>query len=240
MEGVGRAGTVGRGIGERLDDLELLDRRAGPAVRDDERQRVLVLRTHVEEVDVDAIDPGDAGAPRSARTCASRTRSPSKWPAPASSRAARPARGPFPSRATWSRGRGDAHRRAPPPRLRSGTGGSPPGRPGRRRPGAAASGTSGRSFPLGCRAAGMPPRRAGRAPRSCTRPSVTPVPSLVRRVRFEWRPRALVNRLFIMSRDGPTGDAEWPCDRSPRDVTRAGRSRAHLGTPGDGSASRRR
>ena len=30
------------GIGQRLDDLQLLDDRAGPAVRDDERQRVLV------------------------------------------------------------------------------------------------------------------------------------------------------------------------------------------------------
>ena len=28
------------GIGQRLDDLELLDDRAGPAVRDDQRQRV--------------------------------------------------------------------------------------------------------------------------------------------------------------------------------------------------------
>jgi hypothetical protein len=37
------------GIGERADDLELLDDRAGPAVRDDERQRLLVPGTDVDE-----------------------------------------------------------------------------------------------------------------------------------------------------------------------------------------------
>jgi hypothetical protein len=46
------------GIGERADELELLDDRAGPAVADDERQRVLVLRANVDEVDVQPIDLG--------------------------------------------------------------------------------------------------------------------------------------------------------------------------------------
>ena len=59
MEGVRRVGAVCRGIGERLDDLELLDRRARPPVRDDERQRVLVLGADVDEVDVDPVDLGD-------------------------------------------------------------------------------------------------------------------------------------------------------------------------------------
>jgi hypothetical protein len=36
-----------------------LDHRAGPAVGDDERQRVLVRGLHVEEVDVEAVDLGD-------------------------------------------------------------------------------------------------------------------------------------------------------------------------------------
>jgi hypothetical protein len=59
MEGIRRAGAVIRGIGERIDDLELLDRRARPPVRDDERQGVLVLGANVNEVDVDPVDLGD-------------------------------------------------------------------------------------------------------------------------------------------------------------------------------------
>ena len=59
MEGVRRAGAVLRGLGERIDDLELLDRRARPPVRDDERHRVLVLGANVDEVDVDPVDLGD-------------------------------------------------------------------------------------------------------------------------------------------------------------------------------------
>src|SRR5262245_13649338 len=47
------------GIGERIDDLQLLDDRAGPSVRDDERQRILVFRTNVNEMDVEPIDLGD-------------------------------------------------------------------------------------------------------------------------------------------------------------------------------------
>ena len=59
VERVLRAPAVRGGIGQRLDDLQLLDDRAGPAVRDDERQRVLVLRPHMDEVDVEPVDLGD-------------------------------------------------------------------------------------------------------------------------------------------------------------------------------------
>ena len=59
VEGVGCAGTVCRGPGERVDDLQLLDRRARPTVGDDQRQRVFVLGAHVDEVDVDPVDLGD-------------------------------------------------------------------------------------------------------------------------------------------------------------------------------------
>ena len=51
--------AVRRGIGQRPDDLQLLDDRAGPAVRDDQRQRVRVLRADVDEVDVEPVDLGD-------------------------------------------------------------------------------------------------------------------------------------------------------------------------------------
>jgi hypothetical protein len=40
----------------RLDDLQLLDDRAGPAVRDDQRQRVLVRRPDVDEVNIETVD----------------------------------------------------------------------------------------------------------------------------------------------------------------------------------------
>ena len=59
VEGVSGAGAVGGRIRQRLDDLELLDRRSRPAVGDDERQRVLVRRANVDEVDLDAVDLGD-------------------------------------------------------------------------------------------------------------------------------------------------------------------------------------
>ena len=58
VERVRRAAAVRRRIGQRIDDLQLLDDRAGPAVRDDDRQRVRLLRAHVDEVDVDAVDLG--------------------------------------------------------------------------------------------------------------------------------------------------------------------------------------
>ena len=48
-----------RGIGQRIDELQLLDDRAGPSMRDDERQRIFMLRTNVNEVNVQPIDLGD-------------------------------------------------------------------------------------------------------------------------------------------------------------------------------------
>jgi hypothetical protein len=47
-----------RGIRQRTDDLQLLDDGAGPAVVDDERQRIFMLRTNVNEMDVEPIDLG--------------------------------------------------------------------------------------------------------------------------------------------------------------------------------------
>ena len=45
-------------VGEWADGLEQLDDRARPAVRHDQRQRVLVCRLHVDEVDVQPVDLG--------------------------------------------------------------------------------------------------------------------------------------------------------------------------------------
>ena len=56
MEGILRASAVRSGIGERLDDLHLLDDRAWPSVRHDQRQRVLVLRSNMNEMDVEPVD----------------------------------------------------------------------------------------------------------------------------------------------------------------------------------------
>jgi len=39
--------------------FQLLDDRTGPAVRDDERERVLALRADVEQVDRQPVDLGD-------------------------------------------------------------------------------------------------------------------------------------------------------------------------------------
>ena len=58
VEGVLRAASEGRGVGERADELDLLEDRTGPPVRDDDGQRALVLRTHVDEVDVEPVDLG--------------------------------------------------------------------------------------------------------------------------------------------------------------------------------------
>ena len=59
VEGVRRAPAMRRGIGQRIDDLQLLDDRAGPSVRDDERQRIRMFRTNVNEVNVQPVDLGD-------------------------------------------------------------------------------------------------------------------------------------------------------------------------------------
>ena len=50
MEGVGRVAAVGRGIGERADDVEELDERAGPAVGEQQWRGVGLGRADVEEV----------------------------------------------------------------------------------------------------------------------------------------------------------------------------------------------
>ena len=43
---------------EWIDDLQLLDDRARPPVRDDERQRIFMFRTNVNEMNVQPIDLG--------------------------------------------------------------------------------------------------------------------------------------------------------------------------------------
>src|SRR5580693_8556706 len=50
MEGIRCARAMCGGIAERADDLQLLDDRSGPPVRDDERQCVLVIRAGVNEM----------------------------------------------------------------------------------------------------------------------------------------------------------------------------------------------
>src|ERR671910_43497 len=59
MESVRCARAMCRRIGQGIDDLQLLDDRAGPSVRDDERQRILMVRTNVNEMDVQPVDLGD-------------------------------------------------------------------------------------------------------------------------------------------------------------------------------------
>ena len=59
MKRVRSVAAVRRGISERPDDLQLLDNGAGPAVSDDEGQRVFVFRTNVNEMDVEAVDLRD-------------------------------------------------------------------------------------------------------------------------------------------------------------------------------------
>src|SRR3954447_3983941 len=59
MERVLCARAMRSRVGQSIDDLQLLDDRAGPAVVDDERQRVFVLRPSMDEVDVQPVDLGD-------------------------------------------------------------------------------------------------------------------------------------------------------------------------------------
>src|SRR5215831_13882061 len=59
VERVFGAATMRGRIGERTDDLELLDDRSRPAMRDDHRQRVLMAGTDVDEMDVDSVDRRD-------------------------------------------------------------------------------------------------------------------------------------------------------------------------------------
>ena len=94
VEGILGAAAVRGRVGQRADRVDQLDHRARPAVRHDQRQRVLVRRPDVDEVDVHAVDLGHelrqarSAAPRPAR---SRTRSPSSGRAPAAVRAGPPA-----------------------------------------------------------------------------------------------------------------------------------------------------
>jgi hypothetical protein len=58
VEGVlGGAAVSGR-VGQRADGVEELDDRAGPAMRHDQRHRVLMPRPDVDEVDLDPVDLG--------------------------------------------------------------------------------------------------------------------------------------------------------------------------------------
>ena len=59
MEGVRCARAVRRGVGQRIDDLQLLDDRTRPSMRHDHRQSVLVLRANMNEMNVDPVDLGD-------------------------------------------------------------------------------------------------------------------------------------------------------------------------------------
>ena len=47
---------MGRRISERIDNLQLLNDRTGPAVRDDERQRIFMFRTNMDEMNVEAVN----------------------------------------------------------------------------------------------------------------------------------------------------------------------------------------
>jgi hypothetical protein len=59
MERIGCGPTVGRRVGQRIDDAQLLDDRPRPAVRDDHWQRIVVRRPHVNEMNVESVDLGD-------------------------------------------------------------------------------------------------------------------------------------------------------------------------------------
>src|SRR5689334_12441156 len=59
MERVFGTAAVGGRVRERADRLEELNDRTGPSVRHDQWQRVLVLRLHVDEMDVDSVDRGE-------------------------------------------------------------------------------------------------------------------------------------------------------------------------------------
>ena len=59
VEGILGAAAVRGRVGQRADGVDQLDHRAGPAVGHDQRQRVLVRRLDVDEVDVHAVDLGD-------------------------------------------------------------------------------------------------------------------------------------------------------------------------------------
>ena len=59
VEGILRLSTVRCRIGKRFDDFELLDHRSRPAMSDDHRQRVGMLRANLDEMDIDAVNIRD-------------------------------------------------------------------------------------------------------------------------------------------------------------------------------------
>jgi hypothetical protein len=59
VERVGGAPAPRGRIDEPIDEFQLLDDRARPPVIDNDRQRVVSLRAHVNEVNVQAVDLGD-------------------------------------------------------------------------------------------------------------------------------------------------------------------------------------
>src|SRR5918994_30157 len=59
MESVRCARAMCRRIGKGIDDLQLLDDRTGPPVRNEEWQRILMFRANVNEMNVQPIDLGD-------------------------------------------------------------------------------------------------------------------------------------------------------------------------------------
>ena len=59
MERVGGIFTMRGRIRQRPDDLQLLDDRAGPPVGDDQRHRVRMLRSEMDEMDFQPVDLGD-------------------------------------------------------------------------------------------------------------------------------------------------------------------------------------
>lgn len=59
MKRVGGAPAMCCGIGQRIDDLQLLDNGARPSMRDNDGQRIVVLRANVKEVNVQSVDLGD-------------------------------------------------------------------------------------------------------------------------------------------------------------------------------------
>src|ERR1700674_790524 len=56
MESVRYARAIYGGIGKWIDNLQLLDDRAGPPVGDDQWQRIFMFRTNVNEMNVEAVD----------------------------------------------------------------------------------------------------------------------------------------------------------------------------------------
>jgi hypothetical protein len=59
VESIGRSRAMRSRIGQWVDDLHLLDDRARPPVGDDHRQRVLVSRSNMNEVNIEPINLGD-------------------------------------------------------------------------------------------------------------------------------------------------------------------------------------